>query len=252
VQSLLSGTLHEGTASVGEERGNPADRSDRSSWTEGFKGGGRNKMVTLKNTSTKYRGRMAANYEKKRSRQLRWKLENDAVRKMLADIPKGSEILDAPVGQGRFLPLYQELGFKVVGVDSSEEMLLLAGKRRMKNVVLQQRNITDLKIAKKFHTAVCVRFLDLIPEDAMRAALRALRRATKHNLILTIRLGSEYVPKVNTALHDQKKFFALIKELNWRIEEDVPIFKQGWHVFKLVTGEKHVRRKTKILDDVAT
>lgn len=190
-------------------------------------------MVSHKHTSIKYHGRMAANYEAKRSKQLRWHLENIAVRNMLEGTPRKAKLLDAPVGQGRFLQLYHDLELDVLGVDMSRDMMAQAKVTGM--ATLCQGDVTNLAFLAddQFHTAVCVRFLDLIPEETMQSAMRELCRVTNNAIVLTIRLGPEYLPKVNTATHDHDRFLSLIQEMNWQIIKDVPIFNKGWHVFKL-------------------
>src|SRR5262245_34957889 len=188
-------------------------------------------MVSLKRTN-KYRGKMAKNYTTKREKQYRWIIENNAVSAML-DAPEGSWILDAPVGRGRFLQLYGSKGYNVCGIDISDEMLVYANQLKIPNVLLYHGDVTKIEVTQRFHTSVCVRFLDLIPEDAMNKVLKELDRVTDHCLILTIRLGSAYIPKTNTATHDEKKFLRLIRKLHWQIAEDVPVFSQGWHVYKL-------------------
>ena len=89
--------------------------------------------------------------------------------------------------------------------------------------------------------------MDLVPEDTMQQAIKELARVTRHHIILTTRLGDEYIPKVNTATHDRRKFHALLKKLGWTIIADKEIFQQGWHVLKLGRIE-HGRNKTGVLE----
>jgi len=143
-------------------------------------------------------------------------------------------VLDVPVGTGRFLPLYDELKLIASGIDSSEEMLALASKKKSK-ARLSVGDASKLTCKDKFFDhAVCVRFLDLIDEDAMVKVTKELFRVTRKQIVLTIRLGEKYVPKSNTAEHDEKKFRALIKRSGWMVAQDVPIFNAGWHVMKLM------------------
>jgi ubiquinone/menaquinone biosynthesis C-methylase UbiE len=59
------------------------------------------------------------------------KLQYRAVRRALAlaEIPRGSRILDVGCGTGRWLRRYQELGFQATGVDATPGMLGLAIER---------------------------------------------------------------------------------------------------------------------------
>lgn len=189
-------------------------------------------MVSIEKTSTRYRGQMAANYETKRKKQLRWKLENDLVAGMLQGLH--GMVLDCPVGTGRYLPLYAQLGLTCIGLDSSKEMLALAKRNNKTNFLLLEGDARSTIFPPlHFDHAICVRFLDLIDEQAMRHVMQELMRVTKSTIICTIRFGTAYVPKVNTATHDHRKFGAMIKRKGWKITEQQPIFKQGWHVLKL-------------------
>jgi len=195
-------------------------------------------MVSLEATKKKYHGAMAKGYRAKRIKQLRWKLENDAVAKFLEN-EKGS-VLDVPCGEGRFLKLFVGLKLHpIMGVDASEEMLKLAAKRGWLAAELENGDATKLRFAScEYDIAICIRFLDLIPEGDMRAVVRELCRIADRVVVLTIRLGPKYVAKSNTATHDEKKFLALLRQLDWRIIDRVPIFNAGWHVLKLVRREK--------------
>jgi ubiquinone/menaquinone biosynthesis C-methylase UbiE len=185
-------------------------------------------------TARKYHGRMAAGYRAKRQKQVRWRLENEAVAEMMRD-EKGT-VLDAPVGEGRFLQLWRDLGLTCTGVDASEEMLALAKKRRRPGLsaTLQTGDLRSLEFRDaKFDCAACIRFLDLVDEEAMRAALTEILRVTRRAVVLTVRLGPEYVLKTNTATHHESRFFSLLHSRGWRIQKTVPIFNEGWQVIKL-------------------
>jgi ubiquinone/menaquinone biosynthesis C-methylase UbiE len=183
-------------------------------------------------TKTKYRGRMAENYEAKRMKQQRWDLENQIVTAML-HLKKG-KLLDVPVGTGRFLEHCYGQGFSIVGIDSSLEMLTLAEAKGVP-CKLEAGDATALKYKDKtFDHTICIRFLDLIDEEAMQKVVKELCRVTKHTVIATIRFGETYVAKSNTATHDKKKFRSLVKRRGWTIAEEYPIFKQGWNVIRLI------------------
>lgn len=142
-------------------------------------------------------------------------------------------LLDCPVGTGRFLGLYRKLGLtNVTGIDSSETMLALARKKRLA-VVLEKGDATSIGVDDQtYDVVVCVRFLDLIEETAMRAAVTELTRVCGGFIVLTIRLGDKYVPKSNTATHDRKKFRRLMTARGFVLVEEVPVFKAGWVVMK--------------------
>lgn len=197
-------------------------------------------MVSIEQTAKKYHGRKAVTYDAVRTKQQRWTLENEAVERLLG-IPNGvKSVVDVPVGTGRFLPLYRRLGIiDITGVDVSEEMLKLAKRKRV-GAHLHVGDATALAEPDgqpyeygAFDVAVCVRFLDLIDEAAMRRVMAELMRVARRAVVLTIRWGENYVPKVNTATHDRNAFKRLIKRHGWGIEETVPIFEAGWVVMRL-------------------
>jgi ubiquinone/menaquinone biosynthesis C-methylase UbiE len=197
-------------------------------------------MVSLRQTSLKYRGQKAKTYDAIRTKQARWDFEHEVVRGWLAEL-KPSSVLDCPVGTGRFLPVYADLSTEfVTGVDISEEMLALARKkvpRKMKmysDLKLVKCSATEIDAKNKFYDgSVCVRFLDLIDEEAMRAVMTELARVSKKWIICTIRLGDKYVPKSNTSEHNAKKFLALVRRLGFKVAEGEQFRGGSWHVFLL-------------------
>jgi hypothetical protein len=119
-------------------------------------------------------------------------------------------------------------------------MLLLADNKlrthykRSGLAKLEVADIRQLPLKEKtVDTAICVRFLDLVPEETMVQAMTELSRVTRNNIILTIRLGPKYVAKSNTATHDDNKFIRLYHKLGWLMKEDIAIFNLGWHVICL-------------------
>jgi ubiquinone/menaquinone biosynthesis C-methylase UbiE len=189
--------------------------------------------ILSQRTASKYKGRMAAIYETKRMKQIRWHEENAIVTSML-ESHKPRSVLDVPVGTGRFLQLYQTLNIKkCVGLDSSESMIELAKAKKSPYPlkVADARQLTQAD--KSFDTVVCVRFLDLIEEAAMQQVMKELCRVAQHCIILTIRLGDTYVLKVNTATHDTKKFHSLVAKCGWETAEQRLIFTKGWTVLRL-------------------
>lgn len=198
-------------------------------------------MVSIEQTAKKYHGRKAETYDAVRTKQQRWTLENEAVERMLTALQPRS-VLDCPVGTGRYLRLYHGLRVQeVIGVDASREMLRLAARKNSKLTKLRgcvcrleegdarEHDCADNRV----DVAVCVRFLDLIDEAAMRRVMAELMRVARRAVVLTIRWGENYVPKVNTATHDRNAFKRLIKRHGWGIEETVPIFEAGWVVLRL-------------------
>jgi len=189
--------------------------------------------VSIEKTSRKYRGKMASGYEAKRKKQIRWHEENRPVEQMMSLQGAGTTLLDCPVGTGRFLKTWEKMGFRVLGIDASEEMLALARRKRTEATLVQGSALDTRQPPKSHHAVVCVRFLDLIDEEAMRGVMRELARVAIRRIALTIRLGEKYVPKSNTATHDEKKFRRLVSALGFVICDELPIFKAGWRVMRL-------------------
>jgi SAM-dependent methyltransferase len=193
--------------------------------------------VSIDATAKKYRGRKAETYEAIRTKQERWTIENTEVRRMLKKL-RPISVLDMPVGTGRFLSLYDTLDVKrVIGVDVSDAMLLRAADKakrckNRKSITLVCKDVRKMKIGVSDVT-VCVRFLDLIDENAMRIVITKLLKLTTRAIICTIRFGPVYIPKSNTAEHDEQKFRALLNQYGWKVARAVPVFKQGWHVLLL-------------------
>ena len=74
-----------------------------------------------------YAGAKAAKYDNIRKDKKKWKDENDTIQLYMKDLKPGTTVLDIPVGTGRMLKFFDKCGFKVTGVDTSEDMLALAG-----------------------------------------------------------------------------------------------------------------------------
>jgi ubiquinone/menaquinone biosynthesis C-methylase UbiE len=199
-------------------------------------------MVSLTQTEKKYHGKKAETYDEIRTKQVRWKVEHETVSGWIEKL-KPNRVLDCPVGTGRFLQMYDAFGVEyVTGVDVSEEMLALARKKISKKMKrnhlgLVQGSATKIEVADKFYDCVvCVRFLDLIDEEAMRSVVTELARVSRKNIICTIRFGDKYLPKSNTAEHDRKKFNQLIGRLGFKIEDTAQFREGSWHI--LLLGRK--------------
>lgn len=120
----------------------------------------------------------AAAYEAKFAGTEKWANEHAAVAEFLEEVPPGSVVLDCPVGTGRFIPLYDELGLLCFGVDISPDMLASAKRKCAgigRPIRLEAGSLFDLK--HQADVAVCVRFLgDWLDPDRLHDALAALRR----------------------------------------------------------------------------
>jgi ubiquinone/menaquinone biosynthesis C-methylase UbiE len=113
------------------------------------------------------------------------------VETMLDGFPSGATVLDVPVGTGRFLDYYARRRFVVLGIDSSEDMLRLAGKRADIDPALLTLRVGDifrLDIqSAHVDVAVCIRFMNLVSTESMRAALMELGRVSRRSVIVGVR-----------------------------------------------------------------
>jgi len=71
---------------------------------------------------------IASNYEKKRKKQAWWHVEQEQMAQLLDQLPDGMSVVDIPFGTGRFVPMYRKKGFKIAGLDASEDMISTAQK----------------------------------------------------------------------------------------------------------------------------
>lgn len=81
---------------------------------------------TAQHGAGKYHGDIASGYDAKRENDPKWTIEQRLIEGMLAELPAGSEILDCPVGTGRFLHSYIANAHRFIGMDISGDMLYVA------------------------------------------------------------------------------------------------------------------------------
>jgi len=98
-------------------------------------------------------------------------------------------VLDAACGTGLSTLPWQNLGYRVVGVDHCEETLQQAQKKiahKDMDVSFLRRNLLDLRFPPSFGAAVCMHSgLDyILEEDDLRRAFRSLRTALFEGALL--------------------------------------------------------------------
>lgn len=77
----------------------------------------------------KFHGAVAEGYDDKREKTDKWLVEQRVITEWLSELPEGSNVLDCPVGTGRFLPVYEDRQLRVVGADISGDMLYRAAAK---------------------------------------------------------------------------------------------------------------------------
>jgi ubiquinone/menaquinone biosynthesis C-methylase UbiE len=148
-----------------------------------------------------YYGDTASDYEKRRSKSRRWKLENRAVKAYLDQIPKRLSVLDVPFGTGRFMPYYFNRRHHVTGMDVSIDMLnaakLSINSQKFDGCNMLVGDATDIKfIDETFDLVVSVRFLqNIIPLGDVRIALREMARVCRGRAILQMEIRKEEVAR---------------------------------------------------------
>lgn len=181
-------------------------------------------------TADRYRGAAARDYDATRRHQAKWKREAEYLRVALNGA--SGTVLDIPIGTGRFIPIYHELGFKyVIGMDVSKDMLDQARKRG--GATLQIGSVLDIPMVSGLvDWAVCIRLLNLISEDEMKQAVRELCRVSRAGVVLSIRLGNEPTRRTMSITQTFEAFEAAIPD-GWKVAGDLDMGDGGYRMIKL-------------------
>ena len=144
----------------------------------------------------KYLGKVAKNYEKRKASRPKWQAEHASVSTLLECIARNDRLLDVPCGTGRFFELYQTAGFKVSGIDISEDMLAIARDKADRlglEADLQLGSIFNLPYQNgAFKCVVCIRILNWLGTEDMRRALKEMSRVSRPYVIFAVRTRTEY------------------------------------------------------------
>ena len=138
-------------------------------------------MERNKQTEDFYYGEVAEAYDNERSHSPIWRKEDQIVEWLLTHLRLiGEMVLDVPVGTGRFLPLYQKLGYSSIGFDVSGDMLVQARARAGTKAQIARGDIRQLPLrTASLGLVVCIRFLHLIKRSTGRKAVAELSRVIK-------------------------------------------------------------------------
>lgn len=119
----------------------------------------------------KYVGPVAENYDNKRIDDPKWTIEQAIIENMIAELPGGSEILDCPVGTGRFLNAYVANGHRFIGMDISGDMLVQSALKLMS----EDQVATWVQASNERNTIMPLRINDrngmLIPGNILQIGL---------------------------------------------------------------------------------
>ena len=138
-----------------------------------------------------YYGKVAVNYEKRRSKQGWWQVEQNEMKSLLESLPTGLSVLDVPFGTGRFVPYYIERNFTVHGLDISTEMLS-AAETSLGDAFNKCKTFTGSAMEmgfddNQFDLLISTRFLrDIIVAQDAKKALSEFARVTKQYAIIQL------------------------------------------------------------------
>lgn len=139
----------------------------------------------------RYWGPLARSYDADREKSVKWSREQHIVANFLKQLPRGSRILDIPVGTGRFIEIYKEYGLNPTGMDVSVDMLERAKSKVDKHNLEMPLVVSDIRAIcahdREFDCAVCIRFLNWVDTRDLREAVLELARVSKVGIILGVR-----------------------------------------------------------------
>lgn len=147
-----------------------------------------------------YYGVRATEYESVRMSQVSWQQEQDGLELALSGIEGVGNVLDVPVGTGRFFSVYKNLGFQITGLDASEEMLAESNNQAIALGLYPTLVKGDAKKMmfsdNSFDLVVCFRFLhSIISLGAAREVLREFARVTRKYVLLEIGIRDSSTPR---------------------------------------------------------
>lgn len=190
----------------------------------------------------KYFGKEAKQYDNKRCLKRMWIRESEVLREIMRYSARGPaddyefKLLDCPVGTGRFLPMWEDFGFNVTGVDISNDMLAEAEKQRAQaDTVLREGSIFDLPFPDKyFDVSVAIRIITLIEGPDMIRALRELQRVTRRDIIFNTRVPVLAEKTRKNAHRLETVRGCLLPE--WRLVNDIEIHEPSFRMIRLCAG----------------
>jgi len=151
-----------------------------------------NKNYTAK---THYKGNVAKSYLSNRTRSLKWRKEQNLMSKMISNLPKGSWILDIPVGTGRLLPFYAKGNYPVYGMDISEDMLAESKQahKDMDNIQdFIEGNAENIPLPdESVDYVICLRLLNLVPLAVLENMIKEFKRVSRIGMIIEVRVTKQ-------------------------------------------------------------
>lgn len=97
--------------------------------------------------------------------------------KFAENIPSGGKILDAGCGSGRDVLAFSEMGFKVVGIDASKELVEIAKKNTKQEI--HQKSFSEINWKSEFDGVWCMASLLHLNKLQLTEALSNIGEALK-------------------------------------------------------------------------
>lgn len=139
-----------------------------------------------------YKGQAAKHYLERRTRTLKWQREQQVIERLVESFPRGSSILDVPLGTGRFLQYYARGNHTVYGLDISSDMLSQArGMQRAVNNVngLVQGDAESIPLRDgAVDYVICMRLLNWIPSPIFNDIISEFKRIARKGIIVEVRV----------------------------------------------------------------
>ena len=180
-----------------------------------------------------YFGKKAFLYEQTRKDSFFWRNEQKFVIKTLKELNSSSKIntlLDLPCGTGRFYELYEALGIKYIGADSSFDMLNEAKKRMRIPSIGKQHIMFSTKINLPNNSVdmiVCIRFLQwIISLKDVKKTLNEFYRVSNKYCILEFCVG-----KTESNIETLNEDLTLWDKLNYKNLEQL-LKTHGFNIIK--------------------
>lgn len=147
--------------------------------------------MDITSLAQKYYSSTASKYDTRRKHNEKWIKENNIVDNYLSKFPAGTVVLDAPVGTGRFIPLYKKHNFRVAGFDVSNEMLALAKEKAQKfkiKIEFKNGSLFESGIPNSsYEVVICVRFVNWLHQENASKIIHELNYISSKNIILGVR-----------------------------------------------------------------
>lgn len=153
------------------------------------------------------------------------KREKEIIGELLSDLPLGSLVLDLACGTGRITEYLLSKGYRVWGVDISQEMLKVAQKRLSsfgESVNLRQAEAENLPFEEKFFDgATCIKLMGHVPPQTRVKILKEIKRVSRGPFIVAYYLSGPIAftkRKIRKFLTDNKALWFPISKKHLKEE----------------------------------